>query len=486
MERIIQPLRLNPILNTDSYKLTHWWQYPPNTRFIYSYVCSRGGFFDHAQLAGLQYILKANFAGTVFTSQDVDEARRFADKHFGGNPRCFNYPGWKSLFTKYGGMLPLRVKALKEGTLASAQNALITIENTDPEFYWLTNWAETVLLQVWYPITVGTLSRAIKQIIGEALVRTGDPAQLPYKLHDFGFRGVSSRESAAIGGAAHLFNFLGTDNLAAVELLQQYYCADMPGVSIPASEHSTITAWGREHEADAFQNVLDNVPDGIVACVSDSYDIFKAVRDLWGGKLRDKVMQRNGTLVIRPDSGDAVAVLEEVFNIAAAKFGCQVNRKGWKVLSPQVRFIQGDGVNYHTIQNMISQLTRKGWSMDNWSFGMGGALLQQLNRDTLRFALKCSAIDINGQWHDVYKQPVTDPGKDSRAGRFVVHKAGNEFVTEKLGSEMRVPGEDQLEVVLENGQLRREQNLQEIRSIAASYDTYQTKKASDVSPESSG
>ena len=240
---------------------------------------------------------------------DVEEAHKFAVEHFAGNPKCFNYPGWKSLFTKYGGMLPLRVKALKEGTLASAQNALITIENTDPEFYWLTNWAETVLLQVWYPITVGTLSRAIKQIIGEALVRTGDPAQLPYKLHDFGFRGVSSRESAAIGGAAHLFNFLGTDNLAAVELLQQYYCADMPGVSIPASEHSTITAWGREHEADAFQNVLDNVPDGIVACVSDSYDIFKAVRDLWGGKLRDKVMQRNGTLVIRPDSGASSTVI---------------------------------------------------------------------------------------------------------------------------------------------------------------------------------
>jgi nicotinamide phosphoribosyltransferase len=473
--KTIQPLRLNPILNTDSYKLTHWWQYPPNTRFIYSYVCSRGGFFDHAQLAGLQYILKANFAGKVFTSEDVEEAGRFAEKHFGGNPRCFNYAGWKNLCEKYGGILPLRVKALKEGTLASGQNALITIENTDPEFYWLTNWAETVLLQVWYPITVATLSRGVKQVIGEALVRTGDPAQLPYKLHDFGFRGVSSRESAAIGGAAHLFNFVGTDNLAAIELLQQYYDADMPGVSIPASEHSTITAWGREHEVDAFENVLDNVPEGIVACVSDSYDIYKAVRDLWGGKLRDKVLQRKGPLVIRPDSGDAVAVLEQVFNIAAEKFGYEVNRKGWKVIAPQVRFIQGDGVNYYTIQNMISQLTRRGWSMDNWSFGMGGALLQQLNRDTLRFALKCSAIDINGQWHDVYKQPITDPGKDSRAGRFVVRKEGEEFVTETIGGARTNLADDQLEVVLENGKLCREQTLDEIRTIAASYDSYSTK-----------
>jgi nicotinamide phosphoribosyltransferase len=470
-ENPIQPLRFNPILNTDSYKLTHWWQYPPNTRFIYSYVCSRGGFFDHAQMAGLQYVVKSNFAGKVLTSEDIEEAHKFATQHFSGNPKCFNYEGWKRLYAKYRGILPLRIKAVKEGSVVGAQNAIITVENTDPEFYWLTNWAETVLLQVWYPITVASLSRAIKQIIGEALIRTGDPSLLGFKLHDFGFRGVSSRESAAIGGAAHLFNFFGTDNMPAIELLQQYYGADMAGVSIPASEHSTITAWGRDREADAYENILDNVPEGIVACVSDSYDIYNTVRSLWGGKLRNKVIQRNGTLVIRPDSGEAVTVLEQIFNIAADKFGCEVNRKGWKVISPQVRFIQGDGVNYHTIQNMISQLTRKGWSMDNWSFGMGGALLQQLNRDTLRFALKCSAIDIDGQWHDVYKQPVTDPGKDSRAGRFVLLKEGQEFVTVKLETGGSLEG-DQLETVLEDGVLRREQTLDEIRAIAASHDVY--------------
>jgi nicotinamide phosphoribosyltransferase len=472
-EGVIQRLRCNPILSTDSYKLTHWWQYPPKARFIYSYVCSRGGFFDHAEMAGLQYIVKSNFAGKIFTLEDVEEARRFADQHFGGSPKCFHYEGWKRLYEKHGGVLPLRIKAVKEGSVVGAQNALATIENTDPEFYWLTNWAETVLLQVWYPITVATLSRAIKQVIGEALVRTGDPSLLPFKLHDFGFRGVSSRESAAIGGAAHLFNFVGTDNLAAIELLQQYYGAGMAGVSIPASEHSTITAWGRAQEVDAYENILDNVPAGIVACVSDSYDIYKAVRDLWGGKLRDKVMRRKGTLVIRPDSGEAVAVLERIFHIAAEKFGFEVNRKGWKVLAPQVRFIQGDGVNYHTIQNMISQLTRKGWSMDNWSFGMGGALLQQVNRDTLRFALKCSAIDIDGQWHDVYKQPITDPGKDSRAGRFVLLKEGNEFVTVKQESGRIIDGVDQLEVVLEDGVLRREQSLEEVRAIARRHDTYE-------------
>ena len=424
--------------------------------------------------------MKSNFAGKVFTAEDIEEAGKFAAKHFSGNPKCFNYQGWNSLYAKHGGILPLRIKAVKEGSLVAAQNAIITIENTDPEFYWLTNWAETVLLQVWYPVTVATLSRAIKQIIGEALVRTGDPALLDFKLHDFGFRGVSSRESAAIGGAAHLFNFLGTDNLAAIELLQQYYGADMSGLSIPASEHSTITAWGKDHEVDAYENMLNNVQDGVVACVSDSYDIYNAIRNLWGGKLRDKVLRRKGTLVIRPDSGDAIAVLEQIFNIAADKFGYEVNRKGWKVLAPQVRFIQGDGVNYYTIQNMISQLTRRGWSMDNWSFGMGGALLQQINRDTLRFALKCSAIDINGQWHDVYKQPVTDPGKDSRAGRFALLKQENEFVTVIQETGSSISAADQLETVLENGVLQRDQTLEEIRSIATSYDAYEKKPSSKI------
>ena len=161
---------------------------------------------------------------------------------------------------------------------------------------------------------MATLSRAIKQIRrGSAGQRTGDPSGLAFKLHDFGFRGVSSRESAAIGGAAHLFNFLGTDNLPAIELLQQYYGADMAGVSIPASEHSTITSWGREHEVDAYENILNNVPKGIVACVSDSYDIFNAVRTMWGGRLHDKVMQRNGTLVIRPGQRRCGYRAEETF-----------------------------------------------------------------------------------------------------------------------------------------------------------------------------
>jgi nicotinamide phosphoribosyltransferase len=481
----MQSLRLNPILNTDSYKLTHWWQYPPDTRHIYSYVESRGGMFDETMLAMLQYIVKSNFAGQVFTSDDIEEARRIAHAHFGGHPKSFNYEGFKSLYAKHGGRLPLRIRAVKEGTVVKSLNALITIENTDPEFYWLTNWAETVLLQVWYPITVATLSRAIKQVIGRALVRTGDPSLLPFKLHDFGFRGVSSKESSAIGGAAHLLNFFGTDTLAAIQLLNQFYSADLTakdplncaGYSIPASEHSTITAWGEANENQAYANILENCPEGVVACVSDSYDIYNAVRNLWGGALRDKILQRKGTLVIRPDSGDAVAVLEELFKIVAEVFGYEVNKKGWKTTVPNVRFIQGDGVNFYTIQNITAQLTRKGWSQDIWSYGMGGALLQQVNRDTLKFALKCSAIDRSGKWHNVYKNPKTDPSKASKGGRFNLIHNGKDFATVEVLNDSPNPdssalGSNALETILEDGKVLRDMTLQEVRDIAVKYDTY--------------
>jgi nicotinamide phosphoribosyltransferase len=476
----MQSLRLNPILNTDSYKLTHWWQYPPDTRHIYSYLESRGGMFEETLLAMLQYIVKSNFAGQVFTLDDVEEARRIARAHFSGHPKTFNYEGFKSLYAKHGGRLPLRIRAVKEGTVVKTHNALITIENMDPEFYWLTNWAETLLVQVWYPITVATLSRAIKQVIGKALVRTGDPSLLPFKLHDFGFRGVSSKESAAIGGAAHLINFLGTDTLAAIQLLNQFYSADLTAqnpldcaaYSIPASEHSTITAWGEAHELDAYANILENCPEGLVACVSDSYDIYNAARNLWGGALRDRVLQRKGTLVIRPDSGEAVTVLEELFKIVSEKFGYEVNRKGWKTTVPCVRFIQGDGVNFYTIQNITAQLTRRGWSQDIWSYGMGGALLQQINRDTLKFALKCSAIDRNGQWHNVYKNPKTDPSKASKGGRFNLIQNGREFATVEIVEGAPIPPNNALETILEDGKLLRDQTLAEVRAIASSYDTY--------------
>ncbi len=470
---------MNFLLRTDSYKFTHWKQYPPGTMRIYSYLESRGGMFPNTVFFGLQYYLRAYLQGARFTLGDVDEADEFCRQHF-GSP-LFNREGWTRMYEKYAGRLPVRIKAVPEGTVVQTHNVLVTIENTDPEFPWLPNYLETLLLKVWYPTTVATLSREIKKIIKGFLERTGDPALLPFKLHDFGYRGVSSEETAGLGGAAHLLNFLGTDTVAGIVLLRDYYHAkSMPGFSIPASEHSTITAWGKDHEADAYRNMLTAYPTGLVACVSDSYNIYNACENLWGELLKPDVVHRQGTLVIRPDSGDPIQVLSRVFEILGSKFGYETNPKGYRVLPACVRVIQGDGVNMFTIQNMLFHLAKfQGWSADNIAFGMGGALLQQLNRDTQKFAFKCSAAEINGQWSPVYKDPVTDPGKNSKRGKLLLAEIvpGQFRTVENLQGDAQT-SEDRLEIVFENGEVIKEYELDSIRQRAEIFGTEEPRTTS--------
>ena len=458
---------MNFLLRTDSYKFTHWKQYPPKTTGIYSYLESRGGMFPNTVFFGLQYYLKAYFEGPRFTAADIAQTDEFCRQHFGS--AFFNREGWTRLYDKHRGVLPVRIKAVPEGTAVPLQNVLLTIENTDPEFPWLTNYLETLLVKVWYPTTVATLSREIKKIIGGFLERTGDPSLLPFKLHDFGYRGVSSEETAAIGGAAHLINFLGSDTVAGIVLLQDYYGAkSMAGFSIPASEHSTITAWGREHELDAYRNMLQAYPSGLVACVSDSYNVYSACERLWGELLKPDIVHRNGTLVIRPDSGDPGTVLPKVFEILGEKFGYETNSKGYRVLPPCVRVIQGDGVNLFTIQNMLYQLSKfHGWSADNLAFGMGGALLQQLNRDTQKFAFKCSAAELNGKWQAVFKDPVTDAEKHSKHGRLALVQAEpGKFRTMENVQGAELKNQDRLVTVFENGKIMVNYDLNSVRQRA--------------------
>jgi len=258
-------------LNTDSYKLTHWWQYPPDTRHIYSYLESRGGMFGETMLAMLQYIIKSNFAGQVFTLNDVEEARRIATRISPAIPRLSTT---KVLNLSCEARRPTasRIRAVKEGTVVKTHNALITIENTDPEFYWLTNWAETLLVQVWYPITVATLVSCDQAGHRQSLVRTGDPSLLPFKLHDFGFRASLPRNpphrrrraSPEFSRHGHACRHSAPQSVLFADLsaTDPTNCA---AYSIPASEHSTITAWGEAQQLDAYANILENCPEGLVA-----------------------------------------------------------------------------------------------------------------------------------------------------------------------------------------------------------------------------
>ncbi len=456
------------VLNTDSYKASHWLQYPPGTSHVFSYIESRGGVHPHTLFFGLQYILKEYFTKTV-AADDVALAAEVCAAH--GVP--FNRDGWLHIVNTHGGRLPVRVRAIAEGTLVPVHNVLVTIENTDPACPWLTSFLETALLRVWYPITVATNSWATKQLIARYLDKTGDPAGLPFKLHDFGARGVSSLETAMLGGMSHLVNFMGTDTLSALLGARVYYAEPMAGFSIPAAEHSTITAWGRDGEAEAYRNMLRQFakPGSLVAVVSDSYDLGHAVNALWGDELKQAVLDSGATVIIRPDSGDPTSIVLQTVQSLDKAYGSDINAKGYRVLR-HVRVIQGDGITRESIPSILSALEAHGYSADNVAFGQGGALLQQVNRDTQQFAMKCSAVQVNGSWREVFKDPATDPGKRSKAGRLTLLTKAGAFVTVRIDSpahaeHLESGWSEALRTVFEDGRLLVDDSFAQVRQRAA-------------------
>lgn len=415
---------ISAIIRTDSYKFSQWVQYPAGTTHVSSYIESRGG-EDESVFFGLQALMK-DYLTTPITMADVDRAEKIVTAH--GLP--FNREGWEIIVNEYNGMLPVLIEAVAEGTVMPTHNVQVQVVNTDPRLWWLTSYLETALLRgVWYPSTVATKSRKFKKMIKAALEKTSDvpvEAQINFKLHDFGARGASSGETAILGGMAHLVNFWGTDTAEALVGVMEYYNTDeVVGFSIPASEHSTITSWGRENEVKAFENMIDKFagPGKLYGCVSDSFNLWEACRELWGTKLKDKIMIAGGTVVVRPDSGDPLTVPIEVIKILMDKFGYTVNSKGFKVLHPSVRVIQGDGINETSLPIILDNLIAAGISVENIAFGMGGGLLQAWNRDSLKYAMKASAIKgADGAWRGFSKDPITDHGKRSKEGRLALVK----------------------------------------------------------------
>lgn len=774
----------NLLLDTDSYKASHWLQYPEGTTSMYSYLESRGGKFDSTLFFGLQYYIKQYLLKPI-TREDVFEAEEFFTAH--GLP--FNTTGFLRIVDKHGGFMPIKIKAVPEGTVVPTGNILMSVESTDPECFWVPSYLETLLMRLWYPVSVGTVSWYCKKIIMEYLEKTStDPqGEVGFKLHDFGSRGVSSRESAGIGGAAHLVNFMGSDTVWGVKLANDFYNHKMSGFSIPAcyddkteiltatgwklfsdlkdadkvaqfnpdetiefvvpekiithfhdgemyhfttksstasvdllvtpehrmlrksmvkneieifpaekvtfsqrnqwlqagkvvgtgkktglsdidrlkiafqadgsfasrpaytgarngtmpirfslkkerkqnrleeilrktgfdfsktrtaktgkkkdyfsywvavpievfdqfqktfdwikfgeissdwceefieelgqwdgcvlkgesmlysttndknahivqilgtlcgkrasisvykdprenrkpcytttfsnnghrngqgiiktkthyngnvycvtvpsgmvivrrnnkvsisgnSEHSTMTMLGRDGELTQFKNMLDKFakPGALVAVVSDSYDLWNAIDNYWGEELKQQVIESGATLVVRPDSGTPVEIVSECLKRLENKFGATYNNKGYKVLN-HVRLIQGDGCTIDTIRAILNRITNEGYSASNLAFGMGGGLLQKVDRDTQKFAYKCSSARVNGKEVEVFKDPITDPGKKSKAGKLdLVKLSGQPYQT--------VKGEDNLGSVLrtvyENGKLLVDDDLETIR-----------------------
>jgi nicotinamide phosphoribosyltransferase len=416
-----------PLL-TDSYKVGHWKMEPANTTYAFSYIESRGDTvgIEQSVVWDIVYTVKKYLSKPV-TMRDVERAKRFADRHL--KPGAFNYEGWKRIVTEFNGYLPITITGAKEGSVIPLKNSLIGVSNTHPDFAWVVSYVEPLLLNIWYPITVASLSYQCRQNIGQFWQETVDDDRmggLDFALHDFGFRGASSVETAGRGGSGHLLSFNGTDTMQAITHLYDYYGLDeeddasMPAFSVLASEHSVTCANSdceNKEDIDALEMMVSLLEreGGIVSAVADTFNVYRFTERV-ATVFKDRIIKSGGRFVVRPDSGDARVILPKILEILGEGFGYTINSKGYKVLPDCIRVLQGDGVNMQSINKILQILKDANWSSENIVFGMGGALLQACDRDWLKVAMKQSFVVVDRVEKNIYKSPITDPGKESKRG----------------------------------------------------------------------
>lgn len=464
----------NICLLTDSYKVTHHYFYPKGTEKIYSYLESRvGAEFNKTIFYGLQYIIKKYLEGQVVSEEKIDEADKIISTHIGEG--IFNRDGWEYILDRHDGRLPIEIKAVSEGTPVEVSNVLMTVENTDKKSYWLPNYLESLLLQVWYPSTVATLSAEVRKLSNFYLEVTGCAKDnLDFMLHDFGYRGATSTESSALAGSAHLLSFSGTDTIPALAIPENYYNdSSIYGFSVQATEHSVMTSLGPDGEFEQILNVIGNARDGVLSMVIDSYNYrnFLTEAGRKGTELNDAIMSfldvEGNKVVFRPDSGEPVSTTIDCLNLLSEGFGCHVNERGYNVFDLNIGLLWGDGLNYQKIRDILFAMKSNGWAAENIIFGMGGGLHSTVNRDTQRNAFKCSAQMREGEWHDIFKNPL-DSSKKSKTGRFKLIRDKNSFRTVPIDS----GGEDYLRCVFKNGELLIEDKFGDIKNRALNYSNY--------------
>lgn len=458
---------VSSVLDTDSYKFGHFNMLPEGAQFISSYGEARS---DERWRESVFFGLQAWLMDLKpITKEDVEEARELAIPHCG----IFNYAGWMRIVNELGGVLPISIDALPEGTVAPNRTVLYQVRNTKPGFAWLTQYVEAALLRaVWYPTTVATLSWHVKQNIRDFLERTCDnPEQeLMFRLHDFGARGASSRETAALGGMAHLVNFNGSDTLPGILAARRYYGEQLAAYNIPAMEHSTVCAWGRDGESRAYANAIEKYltgPGSMLSIPPDAYDLHNAIDNILGQELKALIVGSGGRLVVRPDSGDPVAEVMFALRSLANRFGFTTNSKGYAVLHPSVRIIQGDGVNETSISSIMTAMEINKFSIENVAFGMGGGLLQSVTRDTLGFAQKANAVSDGSLWVGISKKPVTAAQKISKHGVQMVVCEDGKLVSAPVGTYLA--DRDLLQPVWADGKLLRKQSFAEVRANSNQY-----------------
>lgn len=468
----------NIMLATDSYKASHTKMYPDGMTYMESYFESRGGDYSSTMFFGLQYYIKSFLLGQQVTLEKIQEAEQFYALHFGID-NVFDKKMWLHVLNAHGGKLPIRIEAVREGSIVPTSNVLFKISNTDPKCAKLVNWVETLLMKMWYPITIASNSMVGHEILEFYRKVCSQQPHINFSLHDFGYRGVTSEEQAWIGGAAHLLNFRGTDTIAGIRMLQKYYGAPMCGYSVPATEHSVMCANGKEYEEETYIKILELYPTGVVSIVSDTWDVYNVCRFVANNpRLRKLILERKGKVVLRPDSGEPIEVILKCLEILEAGFGTtEFTRcfdvkgnvvakdspdfhieKTYKTINEKIGLIQGDGIDIYSMANICKILEQKGWSIDNLVFGSGGGLLQKVNRDTIKAAIKASYIEVNGVGMDIQKDPITAKGsKKSKRGRqFLGHNEGGYYTfSAQLKSSERHP-DDILQIIYSDGDLVQE------------------------------
>lgn len=430
-----------------------------------------GSEFNKTIFYGLQYILKEHLVGQVVTEEKVLEAKDLIDRHIG--PNIFNIDDWLYIANELDGKLPLEIKAVPEGTPVDVNNVLMTVENTDKRCYWLSNYVEPLLLQVWYPSTVATLSAQVRKLCNFYLDVTGSSKDnADFMLHDFGYRGSTSTESSKLAGSAHLLNFSGTDTIPALYVPVNYYNdSNMYGYSVQATEHSVMTSLGQTDEIDQIIHVLDNSRGGILSMVIDSYNYRNFLTEAGragsplNNKIKEYLSKEGNKIVFRPDSGEPISTTMDCLDILADGFGVIENEAGYKVFDANIGLLWSDGLNYHVIRDILFAMKNNGWAAENIIFGMGGGLHTSVNRDTQRNAFKCSAQLRDGKWYDIFKKPL-DTSKKSKSGRFKLIKDDDgSYRTVSIDKE----GEDCLQTVFRNGELLVDDTFENIKNRTISY-----------------
>lgn len=479
-------MKMNPLLITDAYKINHVFQYPEDTTLVYSNLTARQSRFKNIHkmvFFGLQYFIKVyliDYFNKYFFSLPLEEVID-SYRHTIKTSLDTDLPHYKHIEDLHTlGYLPLEIKALPEGSKVPMRVPCLTIVNTDPKFFWLTNFIESLMSSMlWQACTSATLAYQYRILLDNYAEQTGMSKEfVPWQGHDFSFRGMSSVESAILSGMGHLLSFTGTDTIPAIIALEQYYNVDatkeLVGGSVPATEHSVMCSGLKDNELDTFKRLITQIyPTGIISIVSDTWDLWKVCEE-YLPILKDHILARDGKVVIRPDSGDPVLILcgnpngkteterKGIVEVLWDQFGGTITSKGYKLLDSHIGVIYGDAITLLRAQEIFETLKAKGFA-SQVVLGVGSYTYQYNTRDTFGMAIKATYVEVKGEARAIYKNPITDDGlKFSAKGLVAVRKENDEYILyENVTWEEEK--ESELKTVFKNGVLTRDFTLTEIR-----------------------